>query len=739
MKRLRLKSLLAPASVLIVAASFVACEKTPDKPAQPQTEATKPGEAAKSAEPAKAPEAATSIVAPAGDMAKMAGQYGFAAMLPKDVDGFSSLYRLHDMWTAFANSKWAAELMAMEPIKQNPQFQQMLQQWNSPQGEKTRSLLATVIGAEFHMVEPAGFGEKVKPLMEAYEKLIGAYFQRAIMAGISGKPMTPAQTQQMFRDAAPELLPAFAKCDLPPMLFVAKAVKSKPDMDEAFKSLTAMVGVQLPPAFEAGTFKVADKYDFQSLHVSAKKLIPAQAEQQLKELLGDEAKAKDAMVLLNAKNAELAWGWVGDYFVLSLGADHSHVRFATSPADSALSIPEVARRAAQYAEKNPNSLAYASKTLFEKFVSKISFVTEFNAVTEELGGILKPAQIEGMRNDVKKLESKAQEIFTAQYDAAVSVAYIENGVHSEAFGGSRFPMLDAKWPLTFASFASPSTFLLLNGRSSASSSKIVDFIEDAAATGWGWYEKYGRTMVPEGERQGATMIEMLALPMVKQLWNSSRILGKALGNETAGVLDLNGTMPKFPDMPPFLAEGKMPRLAWVAELRDRAGVSEAWKGFSGLIKQLTALMPQGPGAAVPEPQMKKDGDAELHFIPLPVPMDDFLPHIAITKDRWIISTSPSLSKELANKSAATGTQALSTNWQVNFGAFWNFADAWLKVADQNVEKMSGPDGAKEFHQMRPSIGTALKLARSIISSELHLTEEAGQTRASAHLKFEDLR
>ncbi len=738
MKRLRLNLLLAPATALIVASSFVACEKTPDKPARPQTEATKPDQTANTPEPTKTAEATTTILAPAGDTAKIAGQYGFVAMLPKDVDGFTALYNLREVWTAFAKSKWAAEFMALEPIKQNPQFQQALQQWNSPQGEKTRSLLASIIGVEYAIVEPAGFGGKVKPLMAAYEKLIGTYFQRAFMAGLSGKPMTPAQTQQMFRDAAPELLPAFAKCDLPPMLFVVKAVKSKTDVDEAFKSLTAMIGVQLPPAFEAGTFKVADKYDFQSLRVSAKKLVPAQAEQQLKELLGDEAKAKEAMALITAKNAELAWGWVGDYFVLSLGPDHSHVKFATSPADSALSIPAVAARAAQYAPKNPNALSYASKTLFENMVSKISFVTEFNAVTEELGGILKADQIEGMRNDVKNLESKAQALFTPQYDDAVGVGYIENGLHSEVYGGSRFPMLDAKWPLTFANLASPSTFLLLNGRSSASSSKITDFIEDTAITGWGWYEKYGRTMLPEGNRQGATMVEMLALPMVKQLWNSSRTLGKALGHETAGVFDLNGTMPKLPDMPAFLAEGKIPRLAWVAELRDRAGVSEAWKGFSSLIKQLTALMPQGPEAAVPEPQMKKEGDTEIHFIPLPLPTDDLLPHIAITKDRWIISTSPSLSKELTAKPAAVGARALSTNWQVNFGAFWNFADAWLKIADTHGEKMLS-DGNKEFQKLRPTIGTVLKLARSIISSELQLTEESGQTRASAHLKLEDLR
>ena len=744
MKRFRLTSLIAPATALVVASSFIACEKTPDKPAQkPQPDAAKVAEAPKPTETTKAPEVAKvieavkAVVAPTSDAAKLAGQYGFVAMLPKDVDGFATYYHLHDVWAALANSKWAAELMAMQPIKENPQVQQALQQWKSPQGEKAREMLESIFGSEFSIVLPTSFGEKMKPLMDVYTKLMETYFQRAIMASISGKPMTPEQTQQMFRDAAPEMLPMLAKCDIPPMLIVAKAVKSKADIDEAFKTLTAMVGVQLPPAFEVGSFKVADKYEFQSLHVSAKKLVPPQVEPQLKEMLGDEAKAKEAMGLISSKNAELAWGWVGDNFVLSLGADHSQVRFAASAAESALSIPAIAQHAAQYAEKNPAAIGYMSKATLKRFGTEISFVPQFNAISEELGSILKPDQITGMRNDVQKLEGKAKEIFTPQHDDMVGVNYFENGLHSETFGGTRFTaMLDASKPLTFTSLAGPAALFLMDGRSSASSVKITDFIEDAAVTAWSWYEKYGRTMVPEGERQGATMVEMMALPMVKQLWNSSRTLGKALGSESALVLDLGGTMPKLPDMPPFLAEGKIPRIAWVSEMRDRAGVSEAWKGFSSLIKQLTALAPQG---AVPEPQMKKDGDTELHFIPLPIPTDDLLPHIAITKDRWIISTSPSLTSELAAKPATAGAQALSTDWQMNFGALWSFADVWLKVADKNIEKMSGPADAKEFQQMRPTIITALKLARSIVSAKMQLTEEAGQARASAHLKLEDIR
>lgn len=680
-------------------------------------------------------------VALPADAAALREAYGFAARLPKDVESFAANYRLAALWTSLAESKWASTLMSLPPVKEDRDIQKMVTQWNSPEGQQVRGLVASILGDELLIAAPAGFGDKLKPLLDAYEKLMEVYFERVFMSALSGKKMTPQETQAMLKDAAPELIPAFAKAEIPPLLIVAKAVKGKAMVDAAFAQLLAAVGKELPPAFEADSFKV-DKYEFKSISLVAGKLIAAVQEEQLKtqlkELLGDEAKVKDVIAQLKTKRVELAWGWVDDHFVLSIGADHSHVKLAATEADSALSVPDVAVRAAAYAAKKPFSFSYTSKAIAEKFAMKVEFADAFSAVTEELQGILKPEAIAGMKADVKKLEAKAQSLFTPTYDAAVGVGYYEGGIRGECFGGARNPMIDSSKPLAFSGLATASTFLLSNARTSPNSKLAVDFLEEAAGTLWTWYEKYGRTMVPESERQGAAMIEATAIPLVKQAWASTRALGKALGEEAAFVIDLNGSVPKIPDLPPFLANGKIPRIAYVAELKNRPAVADSWKGFASIIKQVTALLAENAPQTIPEPQMKKDGDLEVHFVPLPIDTGDLLPHIAISKDKWILSTSPSFSKEIAAGVPGSGAPAGST-LSVSFTALWDFADQWLAVADKNAEQMFGPNDAKEFKEARPLIDTAVKLARSIQGLDVKLSDEAGKTRASVFLKLQDLK
>jgi hypothetical protein len=277
--------------------------------------------------------------------------------------------------------------------------------------------------------------------------------------------------------------------------------------------------------------------------------------------------------------------------------------------------------------------------------------------------------------------------------------------------------------------------MLLDGRTNAAHSKATsDFLEDAASTLWSWYEKYGRTMVPESERQGAQMVEAMAKPMLVDFWRASRKLGQGLGDESALVVDLSGAVPKLPDVPPFLTEGKFPRIAWVSELKDRAAVSEAWKGYSALIKQVAALAQQAQ--ALPEPQMRQDGNAELYFLQLPMPTDDnLLPHVAITKDRWMISTAPAFTKEILAKGGPANTQPLGGHWDLNLTALWDYADLWLKVLDKNGSQIFSPADAKGYEETRPLIDIGLKLARSWQGAEWHLHDEGGISRNSLRHKL----
>jgi hypothetical protein len=719
------------------------CEKkAPDQPKPPQAGDAKPvAEAIKSGDPAKVAEAVKAAALPAAEVSKLVGTYGFVARLPKDVEGFGSSYHSHELWTGLANSKWAATLLELPPVKANPEITSFRAQWNSEQGQQIRTIAEGLFGQEVTVAMPAGFTTKLQP----WVKVLGIYQQKVLeayfMMGMAGGTPSPDKIQQVIKDAAPDLIPALTECEVPPLLFALKASKVRQVVDGAMKQLMEKVGSELPPGFEPGQFKLSDKYDFQSITVNVKKLVAqaqeAQLQAQLKELLGDEAKAKAALDAIVSKRVEVAWGWVDEYLLISVGTNHDHLKLAPSDGESALGIADVAKRAAQFAAQRPHGLSYISKAVFDGVAGKIEFADQFKAFAMELQGILKPEHIEAMVVDARRIEAKAQALFTTTYDAQVQVDVWEGGFRSELFGGAKQKAFDSSKPLTFGSLATTSTFALLNGRGHAAYSKATaDLIEDVAATLWSWYEKYGRTMVPESERQGAQMAEAMAKPMIVDFWKSTRKLGEGLGDESALILDLAGPMPKIPDLPPALAEGKVPRLALVSQLKDRAAVSEAWKGYYGLIKQVAALAGQGQG--LPEPQMKQEGDAELHFVPLPMPTDDFLPHVAITKDRWVISTAPSFTKELVSKPATPGAQPMGNHWNVNFGALFDLADGWLKLLDKNGAQLFSPTDAKQYEEARPLFDAALKLGRSVQGFEWHLHEEAGLPRNSFRLKLQDI-
>ncbi len=718
--------------------TFTACD---NKSAKPEEKSPEPGKSADTAKPAAAPKPVAPL-APAADVSKIAGAYGFVAKLPRNVDGFSANYRMHDLWVSLVNSKWAAALLELPPVKSDPGFAKVRDQWNSPEGMQGREVFAQVFGNEYVVAMPAGFAEQMKPWQELLSVYQSTMVQGLFMAGVSGKPASPQKMQEMLRGAAPELATALAKCEIPSLIFVAKAGKIRQLVDQVTKEFVAKIGTELPPAFETEKFKIADKYEFQSVSIAAKKLIAqfeeVKIELQLKELLGSAAAAKEAVAALSTKRAELAWGWVDDYLVVSIGRDHSHVKFATSEADSALANPEVAARATQYLDKKPFGLSYLAKSLFEKLDGGIEFAESFKSVAEELKGILKDDQIAAMVTDVKKIEGRAQGLFKTTYDAQVQIGYWDAGLHLESFGGPRNGMLDASKPLAFSNLMTPSTFMLLDGRTNGKQSKATtDFIEEVAGTAWGWYEKFGRTMVPETERQGAAMVETLAIPMVKSFWQASRKLGAALGDEAAFVFDTAGVVPKIKDVPEFFQQGKIPRLAYVVEMKDRAGVSAAWTGYSTIIKQIAGLAGGAEGGPkIPEPTMKKEGDTEIHFLPLPVETGDLLPHVAISKDRWILSTSPSLSATIATTSANTAGPSLSGDIRLNFTALYDLAGVWLGVLDKNTADIMGPD-AKGFQEAKPLIEAGLKLARSIQGLDVKVSEEASQSRVSVHLKLQD--
>lgn len=671
--------------------------------------------------------------APATDMTQLAQQYGFAAMLNKNVEAFSSGYQLQKVWAAISNSKWANGVLSLKELKQNPEFMEMVSQWKSSMGGQIREKLESVLGTEVHLVMPHGFSEKLKPWIDAYQTMYWQMIQADLMEKAGGQ--ASENSQEKLQQAIMAHLPTLLKCEIPPVVLVSKAVKSKKEIDEIFGGL-AEGKLPLPPtAMEFGEFEVGPKHKFNFLHIKAKELLPPNIEETLQALLGDPVKARQSRARLAAKKVELSWGWVGDYFVIGLGPDHEHIKLAISPEKSALAIPEVLKHASEFASKKPISLSYASKEYQQAFVTKPDLMGGFDALSGFLSGTLKQEQLVKMREDVEKLNERVKEFAAMEFDPSVAVTYLENGIYFESRGGQRMgKMLDSSKALSFSRLADAHSGIFINAREAQGGVKLADLVEHTSTMVWNWYDTFGQQMVPEESRPQAQAFQMMAVPMAKQIWSALRNLGKALGSEAAFIIDLNGPMPKLPDAPPAIAGGKLPRIAFVAHLKDRAAASEAWKGFAKVMDDLRKL---GGEAAPPvgESTMKKVGDTEVHSIPIPMPIpaEDVLPNVTITNDRWIVSTSSSFSQDLATKPSESGA-AMGYHAAANFTSIWNFADGWLKIADQMVP----PDKAAEYQANRPLLGSLLELARSMVSAELKISETAGKMHMSGHLKLQDI-
>jgi len=125
-----------------------------------------------------------------------------------------------------------------------------------------------------------------------------------------------------------------------------------------------------------------------------------------------------------------------------------------------------------------------------------------------------------------------------------------------------------------------------------------------------------------------------------------------------------------------------------------------------------------------EPVSKKDGNVEMFGFELPMNLGDVWPHTAVTPTQWFLSTSPSLTKELAGKTPVAAGPACGSHCRVNFPALWDFAAHWLTII---------PIGPNETEKA----DFALTLARSLGSLDFVSGEQSGQAHDTMHWTIKD--
>ena len=675
--------------------------------------------------------------------AKLRDACGFAAQTPKDEEAFVALYGLKKLWQDFKQTKTAQSLRANPAIQHrlaSPVLQQMLGKVSSnPDTAKLRTILGDVLGKEAFVIFAPGSAEKFRALQNFTNEMR----VRQVKDLLSG---TASHAQSNSMKGYLTAFQANGKSlEIPPMIFGGKISAQKADLIGAIAQLEK----KLPAGVESTAFNLGGSIPFKSLVFSASKLVPREKLDQFRKMLetqaGDAQVADEVFQSLVGRKLEIAYGFEGDYFLVSIGPDHSHLKLAANYGDSLLSLPEM-NVGAQYAGKSLISFSWCSKTWGEFALPHYQLTPWYQRFKQEISGVVSADDLKKLGEDIGRIDAKGGQIFPKDVSPAVGFAYREHGIHGEVYGGVKMPALDASKPMKFSGVPADSTFFWLDAeRNPVITLAAWAWLEDMVTTGYDLFQRYGIPRLPDQQRIGFGVIQNLAVPKLVELYHITRNqLAKSLGDEAALAVDLNGEIPALPMLPSQIMDrGRLVRLAYIRDVQDRKLLGESWDSYFKLGRDIALMIPklsQIPGG-LPAPQIETVGGVALSYYPLPIPTGDFLPNIATTDNTLVASTSRSYSLDLAKRAATpmAGAKPMAMDLRINISVACDFANRWVTLAGENPDLFfpGKPDQGAQFRARQPNVSALLQSLHAIRELDVQVYEENGMRRVSSKIGWQE--
>ena len=455
---------------------------------------------------------------------------------------------------------------------------------------------------------------------------------------------------------------------------------------------------QLPPFVVTSEYDVSEGVKFRSWSVAAKDVFDDNAREQLRQVIGDDALAEKLEKIIDSKKAEVSFGALGDYLIVGLGPDHSHIKFVNKEDESLMAVSDF-QFAKSYADKKILAYNYLSKSALSAFNPS----AQFSSLTESLTQMMKSINEEGIDLEkmiplVSKLGKQLDKATQLTMDSTAGVLYRENGLKWASIGGPSIPGVDAETPLRLAPAAPESAFLLLNSAEAPDSRKhsiktfetVAELIHGAGSM----------AIQFQGDQQMAEVFQMfdqMLRPKLLKVWSIFKDkVANGLGSEAGIVIDLKGSMPKVPGVPAdFVKNGKVPRISIFNSVKNRKHLAEAWEELVPAINEIAAAIPgQQPGQEFQIPDaLSMDGkNLTTHFIGLPFVSNDFLPSLSVSDEMFFLSTSKKATDEIAaaiveNKDKEMNGLVL----KVNVEELIQFSKAWVGLIEKNGDLIDGDE------------------------------------------------
>ncbi|MGI9240192.1 MAG: hypothetical protein ACR2RV_05295, partial [Verrucomicrobiales bacterium] len=594
-----------------------------------------------------------------------------------------------------------------------------------------------------------GTGAEVKRMMTLYDLYVRMTYG-ALGRGIAtgdfpnnggfDPEQMMTQMRQVLADADSPMSKAIAEVQMPPIIIGSKMPGAAAGLLQQIDELEG----QLPPFVTVSNFDVQGT-KFKSWAINLKDVFDENMQGQLEEMMGDKGVSDRMAAAIRGKRVEVSFGAMGDYLVVGLGRDHAHLKFAEKPDESLVTLPQF-QHLAPYLGKPIHGIAYAKKELLEADDSNQLLEAMAESFVDGLGS----GDSKRMEELGEKIEKMADQMIGMNKRKAsdyVGIMYGGNGLSGHGFGGWMLDSIKGKSKLKFANAGIDNVFLMLDNATKPKYNKLgMEMMETLASTVPLGVQIYGDMSGDQSSVDQFMEMRKLFAPKVEKIWGIAKEkFFAALGDDSAMIVDLNGSLPKIPGVPRVIVnQGKAPRIALANTVRDRAKLTEAWAELVPAMNDLLASIPgQEEGAEVQMPDAlssEKDGLA-THYFGMPFMSNDFMPSLSVSDKLFFLSTSKKFTESIAAKAGKGSGDLRGIYFRVDFDQLNNFAHSWLKLALENQASIFGDDefGAEDFEEGAEIAKQVLKLSRVLQSFDYNkYTTDADETRSSWHLRLDDV-
>lgn len=737
--------LAAPAIALLSGSCGKKQPATPEAPA-----ASVPAAEAKAPAAPVAPEAPA---VPALSAEDRASKFGFVGHLPKDTDSLLAVYNGTKMSKRFKGTK------VWELIEEASGTKLDGEDEAKPEGEPATSGPGALLGQEVFLATGKGTSDQTGNLLTINRR--ATYFQmklltKAFLAAAKSKGMSDASEgvteaqMKSFIEVVKDPQSGIAlleKMQMPPVYVGFKTLEA--DREQVAQQVASVVEflsnadeMVEPVEFERAGAKFAG---YRLLGEKVSKSL-AEGRESMDEQLGAETVDRLISVLAE-KNLIAASGTLGDYVVLFLGTTPEDCQLVADAKDS-LASTDALSFADGYSSKEVVTLVYGADKMLETIHTTAGGLADITSgVRDGLAG-------EDGLGDTRDIESLLQLVTEREQaltklsstDTYGAIAYLEQGLKIETFGGLDNGAIDWKTPSTLASLGQPEDVVLFANFTSDATydAKAKAYAESLVETAYAVAKKVAEAPIESDEmkqfKEGMNVFDTKFRADTLSLLDGLRgDLSSGIGNESALVVDLKGSVPAIPGIPQVLVDkGRFVRASWIAPVTDRSKLASGWDKMNESTTKILKSVSELAGEDLPmqKPMSSEKNGFTTWFFSMPFFNDDFVPSVTVG-DKWFVaSTSKLQALELTAAAGKETSDRTGFYLKVKLDPLRSFGNDWLKLVDDNSATVFADqaDALDEFKINKKNIEKGLVALGDFDSITAHVRRESGHIHGSIHFK-----